>query len=357
MNSKAPKTRTAPVGELPPPIDGPDLITAIRRYGGATETSLLAGQPSFTLGSSPECNIVLESPYVTSLHAVLERRGQRVRVHDSNSRNGTAYAGRREMTFDIGPGDVFTAGTVQLLVLNEDMRLMRPKLAEALGFDRDAIVDDVLVASVRGGPLLILGEDREAHAILANAIHAASLRRRMPLVAVPALPESRTEQRRIVDQAAKGSVVLHVSEAPTDDSFLSLAFSAAYHVRLIVTAPTLEIATQSLGLRYVSRLQQIEVRPLRERLGDIPTLLDRMFLDLRASLRVSDLKPENQRALTRCGWPEGFAELRLAAERIVKLAALGGKATQRSAAKAVDMPKTTLLEWLDGLGIALPLTK
>lgn len=37
---------------------------------------------------------MLASDYVSALHDVLERRGQRIRVIDQESRNGTLYAGR-----------------------------------------------------------------------------------------------------------------------------------------------------------------------------------------------------------------------------------------------------------------------
>jgi hypothetical protein len=46
-------TGIAPEGELPPALEGPDLVTAIREYGCDREHLLIKNQTAFTVGSSP----------------------------------------------------------------------------------------------------------------------------------------------------------------------------------------------------------------------------------------------------------------------------------------------------------------
>lgn len=351
MPSKPPRTQTLPEGARPPSLDGPDLVTALRVHGGTTETVLLAKQATFTVGSSPSCDVVLESPYVSSLHVLLERRGQRIRVHDQNSRNGVFFAGRREPSFDIGPGDVFTVATTQLLALNEDMRLARPAIAEIVGFDRGELPDEILIAALRGGPLAIVGEAGCEHDRLAELVHATSLRRRGPLVHEAPMPSSRIEHRRLIDRAKNGTLILDVADQSVDPALLSLATTPEYRVRPVLVATSLEAAVERLGAATLSRMQHIQLRPLRERASDVPGLIDRMFLAHRASLRFTDLTQPNRDALLRHHWPANLHELR---ETVERLAALAEHKTIRKTSTALRIPRSTLQDWADRVGLSVP---
>jgi hypothetical protein len=55
--TKAGKTATLPETALPVALDGPDLVTALRIFGASGEFPLLARQGTFTLGSSPSCDV------------------------------------------------------------------------------------------------------------------------------------------------------------------------------------------------------------------------------------------------------------------------------------------------------------
>jgi len=352
----APRTITTPKGEQPPHYDGgQDVIVALRERGREVEHPLRAQQPSFTLGTSSHGDVVCRSEsadYISTLHDILERRGQRLRVIDQDSRNGTFFGGQRLRSFDIGPGDVFTAATTEFLALDADMAMRRPFVAEILGVSAHAAVDDALIAAVKGGPLLIVGEKGCEPERLAVELHQVSLRRQAERVEVPELPAARDAQRRLIDRARRSTLILSATGAPIDESFLTLALSPGYHVRVIAVAPSLDVAAQSLGLAAYGSLAQIAIRPMRDRRAEVLDLLDRLLLvEQRASVRTRDLREENRTALTRYRWPENLTEVREAA----KYAAALADRSLRAAVPLAGVARSTLSDWVDRLGLDLPL--
>ncbi len=323
-----------------------DPITALRIVGREVEYPLLAGHAIFTLGSLPSCDLHIESKHISGFHCSLQRKGQRLRVTDQQSHNGTYFGGRREQSFDIGPGDMFTVASTTLVALNEEMRQVRPTLIEILGGDRRAAVDELVFSSGRGQHLILLGEEGCEQGRLARAIHQASPRRYRPLLELSEVPSERAAQRAILDGAHNGGLLLSLKErtAPPDDAFRSMLLSADFRVRLYVAAPSLAVAVAVFGFDAITRMIQVPLRPLRERAGDLPWLLDRIFHERQVKLRTADLRLVNQRALEDHGWPQNFRELREAAHRLI---ALSAHETVAKAAEALEMPRTTLLYWVE----------
>lgn len=352
----AKRTITTPKGEQPPHYDGgQDVIVALRERGRDVEHPLQARQATFNLGTSPHGHVVCRSEgcdYISSLHAVLERRGQRLRVVDQDSRNGTFFGGQRLRSFDIGPGDVFTAATTEFLALDADMAMRRPFIAEIVGMGAHAAVDDALIAAIKGGPLLVVGEKGTEPERLAAELHQVSLRRQVEPIVIGPLPPGRDPQRRLIDRAQRSTMIVSATGAVIDEAFLSLALSPSYHIRLIAVAPSLDVAAQSLGLAAYGALEQVMIRPLRERRAEVLDLLDRLLLvEQHASVRTSDLREPNRTALARYRWPENLTEAREAAKFIAAL-------TDRSLRAAVPLAgvaRSTLSDWVDRLGLDLPL--
>jgi hypothetical protein len=351
--TNVPRTITVPEVLLPPALEGPDLVTAIREHGRAVEHPLLVNQRTFTIGSSPSCDVPIASGYLSALHCVLERRGHRLRVHDQDSRNGTFHRGRREATFEVVPGDVFMPATSTLLAVNDHMRMSRPAVAQVLGYGAHAAVDDVLVASMDDGPLVVVGPKGAGHSRLVRAIHETSLRRSRPLVEVSVLPESRAEQKQLVMSACRGTIALTMTGSPVDPVFLDLVLSGAHHVRLAVLAPSLEIAARSVTLGAMTRMHRVEIQPLGTRPGDVPMLIDHLFLENRLSLRLADLTQNNQAALRHYEWPENLDEIR---ETVAWVAGIVREGSIRKAAPVLNVPRSTLQYWFERLHLRLPLT-
>jgi pSer/pThr/pTyr-binding forkhead associated (FHA) protein len=334
---------------------GPDLITALRVVGREPEFPLLNDQRTFSLGSATSCDIVLDHPHISGFHCSLNRRGQRIRITDQHSRNGTVFGGRREQSFDIGPGDTFTVASSTLLALNDEMRLSRSTLIEVLGFDDPATVDGLLATAVKGQHLIFSGEPGCDQLRLARAVHHASQRSHYPVFEVVNFPTERSAQRAILDAARNGTLMLTLKESssPPDDAFRAMLLSADFRVRLLVSAPSISVVVHSLGLDAVSRMQQVRLRPLRERVSEIASLLDRMFVERRASVRVADFRRKNQQALQAHSWPLNIMELREAADRLVALAV---HESVTKAAAALEIPRTTLLYWAEEkMHLELPL--
>lgn len=337
-------------------FQGPDLVTALREYNGNAEHALPRERTTFSIGSSPDCDLAISGRYLSALHCVVERRGNRLRVHDQDSRNGTFFAGRREPVFDLGAGETFTAASTTFLTMNDEMRRHRPAFVEIVGADATPSPDDLLVAAVRGTNILITGEPGCDQDRLARGMHAVSLRRSLPIVEVSELPATRPAQRELIDRAARSTLVIALApHSPRiDPTFCSMLLSSSFHVRLIVIAEAAAAATEALGIDATGPMQHVWLRPLASRAGEILDLLDRMFAERGAALRVSELTPDNQAALQSYAWPDNLAGLRAAADR---LEALVREKALRKAADALAMSKSTLHHWVDRLGLSLPLTR
>src|SRR5689334_17549877 len=56
------------------------------------------------LGRSPECHVQVADPWISSMHALFERRGDQLWVVDLDSRNGTFVADERVHEAPVAPG-------------------------------------------------------------------------------------------------------------------------------------------------------------------------------------------------------------------------------------------------------------
>lgn len=81
------------------------------------------GQDRITIGRDPESNIFLDNPGISRLHAVLEKRGDRVMLQDMESANGTLLNDQSVRRETVKDGDKVRIGKF-LLELNvlEDRR-------------------------------------------------------------------------------------------------------------------------------------------------------------------------------------------------------------------------------------------
>jgi ABC transport system ATP-binding/permease protein len=68
-----------------------------------------------TLGRAPDCDIYLQHPTVSRLHAEIRRAGSSMEVVDRDSNNGTYVNGERIRSRKLGPKDRLTFGSVQLV--------------------------------------------------------------------------------------------------------------------------------------------------------------------------------------------------------------------------------------------------
>jgi pSer/pThr/pTyr-binding forkhead associated (FHA) protein len=78
-------------------------------------------QGETTVGRSPYCSIVIDSPTASRHHAALMLNGIELTVTDLGSRNGTNINGTRiTTTTALNVGDVLTIGSRELTVLSSE---------------------------------------------------------------------------------------------------------------------------------------------------------------------------------------------------------------------------------------------
>jgi hypothetical protein len=356
-----PRTRTLPEQQRGPWFDGPDVVTMLRVFGTDLGFELPRDLKTFSIGSSPDRDIAITTEFVSALHCIVERRGCGLRVHDQGSHNGTFFGGRRETMFDLRPGDTFTVASVRFLAMNDEMRASYPVLADIVGeeherspYDDVSCACELIVAATYGGNLLVTGEPGCDQDRLARTIHEISLRRGRDIVEIDQIPEDRAQQRAIIDRAARSTLVLSIgAKCPViDPAFGSMICSPSFHIRIIALAPTISKANDVLGNATVRRMQHVPLQPLARRRGSIHSLLDGMFAERGATLRVSDLSAENQAALRGYAWPDNLIGLRLAVER---LNTIERERSLRKASDALGVSTSTLHYWFNQLGLTLPL--
>jgi len=231
----------------------------------------------------------------------------------------------------------------------------RPTFVDVLGMGSTPSPDKLLVDAARGSSnLLLWGEPTCEQEELARAIHAVSLRSSRNAIELTAVPEERARQRTIIDSAARSTLILSLFavQRPLDATFCSMVCTPTYHVRVIVLAPTVDVARALMTQDAIDQMQHVWVRPLAVRSDEIDRLLDGLFAKQQASVRAADLTPENRAALRAYDWPKNFVELRLVADGVVAHVAHGG---YRPAAKSLGMAKSSLQALFDRVGLTHPL--
>ncbi len=355
----SPKTQTLPDAQRGPWLEQPDVVTMLQVFGSATEFALPVDRRRFTLGSAPDCDVPVRDPSISKLHCIIERRGHVLRVTDQASYNGTFFDGRRETTFDLRPGNTFTVSSVRFLALNREMHAAYPTLADILGAEdeedpRETSPGELILIATTGSHVLITGERGCDQDQLARMLHSVSLRRGREIVELEAVPTDRAQQRAIIDRASRSTLVVTIDEqrAVMDGAFSASLFSPSYQIRVIAIAPTMSKATAVLGAANMQTIRVVAVRPLSQRAGAIPRLLDRLLTARSSPLRVSDLTRANQAALQAYSWPENLIDLRVAADRLAMIAITP---SIRKAAEKLELHPSSLHYWLDHLSLSAPI--
>jgi Inner membrane component of T3SS, cytoplasmic domain len=81
------------------------------------------------IGAAVGCDILLDDATVSGLHCLLERHGERVLVHDCQSKNGTRVNGVALQEGELTPGSLLTVGRVSLVAYGPDA--LRPRVTLA----------------------------------------------------------------------------------------------------------------------------------------------------------------------------------------------------------------------------------
>lgn len=372
------RTETIPEGRQDGIFTGVDLVTALRIRGANFEYVMLPGKPKFSFGTSTDCDICVERRHVSFSHALLERRGDRIRVTDLGSKNGIVFRGAKTQQFEIGAGDSFSIDETVFYLLNDEMRLNRPVVSEILAPQRVDVIDDLLMEAVRGGHVFLRAEPGSDQERLARAIHRVSLRRRHHFaIAAPGVAAS-PPTPQTVTHVRNGTLLLRLDgvkpdkpdtggtkpdtkpDKPAtggtelDPAFVEALVSPDANVRVILCARSLKEAIDRTTETLASGAYRVEIPALRSRAGEIVPLLEHWFVDRQSRLRFSDLTDDNQAALRTYHWPENLEELRKAADLLIELAPY---TSERQAALEGPLSLGKVKRRLDKIGLTVPLLR
>lgn len=324
--------------------------------------SLHDGAPT-VVGGATECDLVLADPTVSRRHAELHRHPAGVRIRDLGSTNGTLYEGLRIGEAVVPFGSVLSVGKTRLKVVPKEAEVhLTP--AEALTFG-DLVGADVrmrelfsLLADVAPSDATVLleGETGTGKELVAHALHTQSERAHRPIVvfdcsSVPRdLIESAlfghvrgaftgaTSNRQGAFRAANGGTIFldEIGELPLDLQPKLLRVLESRQVQMVgadtyeqvnvrVVAATNRKLKQEVregrfreDLYYRLAVVRIAMPALRERLDDIPLLVER-FMKRAGKLDEAMVDPAGYKALQRYHWPGNVRELKNVVDRALSL--------------------------------------
>ena len=343
---------------------------AIRRFHVTVVAGPKVGQiwanPSerCAVGSHPSNDLIIDDPTVSRFHCELSINGDRVRVRDLASRNGTFANGITITDGAVGGGTVIQLGHAQIRIdvdagkaeIDESEREQFGSLVGTSPQMRELFSQLEKVAPT-DATVLVEGETGTGKEGVAEAIHEASPRAagRFVVVDCGAIPANLLEselfgheqgaftgatERRIgaFEQASKGTIFLdEIGELPPDLQPKLLRALESREIRRIGARDTVRcdlriIAATNRDLRkevnagtfradlyYRLAVVKLELPALRDRPGDMPLLVHHLLARLRApTTAIADLgSPDFIATLAAASWPGNVRELRNHLEQCV----------------------------------------
>ena len=332
------------------------------------------------VGRGGDAAIQIQDPFCSRKHVEITLRDGRMRARDLGSRNGTLLNGGRLAEQELACGDEIQIGDVVLLVGGGVIKQPAGRSDEVGTLGRDdpdsftvrpgcvIVGTSEVMRSVREvvervspfeGPVLITGESGTGKEMIAEAIHRRSSRAGRPfviancacldgsLVDAELFGHERgaftgaTETRAgCIERATGGTLFLdEVGELPLatqakllrvveDKPFQRLGGSAEIQPRARLVAATnrdLEAATRDGRFRqdllFRLNVLRISLPPLRERLDDVPQLIEVFLEDLRRkrSVKMRRFGPDAMDVLRRHGFPGNVRELLHIVQRVAVL--------------------------------------
>jgi two-component system, NtrC family, response regulator GlrR len=336
--------------------------------GAAAGALFSARRDRVVVGTHASADLVLADPTVSRFHCELVVAGGRVVVRDLGSRNGTCVGGVSVIEAHVAPGAELTVGRTRLrFELGAEPVAVALSAGERFGslvgraLSMRAVFATLARAAASDATLLVSGETGTGKEGVAEAVHGASARAGGPLVVVDcgAIPANLLESelfghergaftgavaaRAGAFEAASGGTIFldEIGELDLELQPKLLRVLERREVRRIgrnqpqpidvrvVAATNRDLREEVNARRFRSdlyyRLAVVEVRlpPLRERVEDLPLLVDHLLGELGAAGRseAEALRTPAARAeLARHPWPGNVRELRNYLERCLVLA-------------------------------------
>jgi DNA-binding NtrC family response regulator len=339
--------------EIGPFSGPPGWIGEIQDATGVRRILLSAAR--LVVGSSPEADIVIHDPTVSSRHCALSASASGVRIEDLASRNGTFVGCARIREACARAGTVVTLGRSTLILSPSEAQDLEDPPGEPLpGIAGASIAMRRLATQVRrlarhALPVLVAGESGSGKELIARALHGEGPRRSRPFVAinVTALPRELVESELFghergaftgaharregaFAEADGGTLFLdEIGDLPLDAQPKLLRALDGYEVRRVgatggghradvrVVAATharldQKVARGEFRRDLFHRLEclVVSVPPLRERRGDVAAIARELLRHLAREVGPRTLTPSALARLAAHDWPGNVRELR-----------------------------------------------
>jgi len=331
------------------------------------------------IGSSPECDLVLDHPTVSRLHARLEFELDGYRVTDLRSKNGLRISGVRVRDGYVQSGTEVLFGEVPLRFGLEGRRV-EVQLARETSFDQligaSSQMREIFALLARVAPsdatILIEGASGTGKELVAEAIHRHSNRRAGPWVVfdcsavAPDLIESElfghvrgaftgaiTDRKGVFEAASGGTLFIdEIGELPAELQPKLLRVLESGQVRPVGSTETRETSVRVVAATNRTLAQEVEegrfrddlyyrlavihvrLPPLSQRPEDIPLLVSH-FLQEAGAQDVS-VSFETMGRLQLHPWSGNVRELKNYVERAVLLSERGRLETQHLSNRGLD---------------------
>ena len=327
----------------------------------------------FDVGSARFCAIVVADPTVSGRHLTLTIQPERVIVRDTRSKNGTYVGPVRVREATAHPGAVITLGRSTITLRASELDQGEPQGADepVPGLAGKSMAMRRVAAQVRRlaplrFPVLVLGESGTGKELVAHALHALSLRKHKPFIAINVtsipreLVESEffghergsftgavTRRRGAFEEAEGGTLFLdEIGDLPPEvqpkllralDGYgiRAVGGSAAAHRDARVIAAThasLRDRVLAGGFRrdLFHRLEvfTILLPPLRERRADIGPIARHLLRTMESDIGPKELTSAALARLVSEPWPGNVRELR---NTLVRAAAIAPREVIESA--------------------------
>jgi DNA-binding NtrC family response regulator len=346
-----------------------------------------------TIGTLPECDLVLTDPTVSRRHAEVEERSDGYLLRDHDSTNGTFLEGVKVREAYLSPGSVIRLGQTEMIFspLEERIDILQSsadRFGELIG--SAAPMQEVYGILERIAPtdvtVLLEGETGTGKELAARAVHSHSRRSGGPFVVIdcgavaPNLIESELfghEKGAFTDAVKARQGAFELAEGGTifldEIGELSLDLQpkllraldqretkrvgadkpVTFNVRVIsATNKELEKEVKAGRFRedlfYRLSVVRVSLPPLRKRKEDIETIAGHLLAGMSSEIgkKITGLSPEALAALTAYSWPGNVRELKNVLGRAAALC--DGKRIEAKDLFLSQGKKTATFEGLSG---------